>query len=124
MRLKACGEGRELEPYGVDCGGCMTRDVYERALGRRLIVPRKKKKSQREICGCLLGNDIGAYDTCGHLCRYCYANADTHRVEENMRRHDPASPLLVGHLTADDVVHPAEQKSWIDPQISLFDSAL
>ena len=70
MRLKACGEGRELEPYGVDCGGCMTRDVYERALGRRLIVPRKK--SQREICGCLLGNDIGAYDTCGHLCRYCY----------------------------------------------------
>ena len=122
MRVKACGEGRELEPYGVDCGGCMTQEVYERALGRRMIVP--KRKSQRELCGCLMGSDIGAYDTCGHLCRYCYANADPQRVRENMRHHDPKSPLLVGHLTADDVVHPADQKSWLDPQISLFDGLI
>ena len=27
------------------------------------------------------GADIGAYDTCGHLCKYCYANADVNLVK-------------------------------------------
>jgi hypothetical protein len=38
-----------------------------------------------------------------------------------MRLHDPASPLLIGHLTKDDIVRDAKQESWIDPQMSLFD---
>lgn len=31
-------------------------------------------KGQRELCGCKISKDIGQYDTCPHLCEYCYAN--------------------------------------------------
>ena len=61
-----------------------------------------------------LGTDIGAYDTCGHLCRYCYANTDPDLVRQNMRKHDPKSPFLLGDLNPEDVIHEADQRSWID----------
>jgi hypothetical protein len=33
-----------------------------------------KDKNQRKSCGCIVSKDIGQYDTCMHLCTYCYAN--------------------------------------------------
>ena len=118
IKIKTCGEGTAFEEYGVDCTGCMTQEVYERALGCNLIVP--KTKGARTECGCLLGGDIGAYNTCGHMCRYCYANYDEKTVRENMRNHNPNSPLLIGYLTADDEVHEAKQESWKDMQMRLW----
>lgn len=38
---------------------------------------------------------VGAYDTCGHLCKYCYANYNRENVKRNIRRHEPSSPFLV-----------------------------
>jgi len=35
----------------------------------------------KEDCNCLMGNDIGTYNTCGHLCKYCYANFDEEKIE-------------------------------------------
>lgn len=116
--IKACAEGTELAPYGVDCSGCMTRRSFETAIGSNLIVP--KKKSQRSECACILGTDIGAYDTCGHLCRYCYANYNDKNVKRNMQLHDPESPFLIGNLQEGDVIHQAVQESWIDNQLTLF----
>lgn len=118
MTIKTCGEGEEWESYGVDCSGCMTQEVYERALGCGIQVP--KTKGARTECGCILGGDIGAYNTCGHLCRYCYANYDEKTVKDNMRNHDPKSPLLIGNITRDDVVHEAKQESWKDMQLRLW----
>lgn len=118
ITIKACGEGIELAEYGVDCSGCMTQEVYERALDCGLNVPRTK--GARTECGCLLGGDIGAYNTCGHMCRYCYANYDEKTVRDNMRNHDPKSPLLIGNITPEDVVHEAKQESWKDMQLRLW----
>lgn len=120
MTLKPCGEGEELAAYGADCSGCMTSAVYEKALHARLCAP--KRPGTRKECVCYLGGDIGQYDTCGHLCRYCYANTNADTVRRNRANHNPASPLLVGELKPEDEVHDAEQKSWIDGQMSLFEA--
>lgn len=118
ITIRACAEGTELAQYGVDCGGCMTRQTFEKATGSHLNVP--KKKSQRAECACVLGTDIGAYDTCGHLCRYCYANYNIENVRRNMRLHNPDSPLLTGELREGEIIHQASQESWTDGQMTLF----
>lgn len=117
MTIKSCAEGDLLAPYGVDCTGCMTISTYENALHARLNAP-KRRETTRE-CACHLTCDIGAYDTCGHLCRYCYANSDPAAAMRNLKSHDPASPLLLGRLQPGDKVHEAKQKSWRDGQIRL-----
>lgn len=118
ITIKACAEGNDLDQYGVNCKGCMTKETFEQVIGSRIDVP--KKKSQRAECNCVLGTDIGAYDTCGHLCRYCYANSNRENVRRNMNYHDPKSPFLIGNLSDGEIIHQAEQVSWIDNQLSFF----
>ena len=119
ITIRPCAEGNELEPYGADCSGCMTVKIFETALHARLDAPVRSRNQRNNACACVLGTDIGAYDTCGHLCRYCYANANAALVKENMKLHDPKSPFLTGNSRPGDVIHEAEQKSWLDPQIRL-----
>ena len=118
MTLKPCAEGEELAQFGADCGGCMRISDYEKAIGKRLNAP--KRKGARAECACYLSCDIGAYNTCKHLCKYCYANAEPARVLAQSRLHDPASPFLIGGYTADDQIHDVPQESWTDNQASLL----
>ena len=118
MSVYPCGGGDALAPYGADTGGCMTPRIYERALGRRIHFPHYQP--QRRECQCYLGADIGAYDSCPHLCRYCYANTHPARVRRSRLAHDPASPLLIGHAQEGDRIHEARQESWLDRQENLF----
>ena len=118
MIVKPCAEGDELAPYGADCGGCMRLGDYEKAIGKKLSAP--KRKGARAGCACYLACDIGAYNTCKHLCNYCYANAEPARVLTQSRLHDPRSPFLIGNYRDGDVIHDVPQRSWIDPQQKLF----
>lgn len=118
MTLKPCAEGDELAVYGADCGGCMRISDYEKAIGKRLDAP--KKKGARAECACYLACDIGAYNTCRHLCRYCYANAEPEKVLAQSRLHDPKSHFLIGDYKDDDKIHDVPQKSWIDEQMTLL----
>lgn len=118
ITVKTCAEGTDLTKYGIDCTGCMTKETFETAIGCKLNVP--KKKSPRAECDCVLGTDIGAYDSCGHLCRYCYANSNVENVRRNLKAHDPNSPFLLGNLQKDEDIHFAKQESWIENQLSLF----
>lgn len=119
MKIHLCLEHTSLAGDNVDAQGCFRQELVEQAIGVRLSVPTHSPA--RQGCNCLLGGDIGAYNTCGHGCRYCYANYDMKVVRENMRLHDPDSPLLIGHLRSDDVVKTAKQESWVDNQLTLFD---
>ena len=118
MTVKPCAEGDELAAFGADCSGCMKVSDYEKAIGKRLIVP--KKKTARAACACYLSCDIGAYNTCRHLCRYCYANAEPETVKALSLTHDPASPFLAGNYMEGDRIHDVPQESWIDPQTSML----
>ena len=60
---------------------------------------RKDKK-----CHCVEMVDIGAYNTCKHFCKYCYANYDEGQVRKNIQLHDPNSSLLIGHIEEDDII--------------------
>lgn len=115
MRLIACHEGTDLEPYGFDCTGCMTRRTVEQAFGEELDVPSSVTPARKD-CNCLLGSDIGAYDSCGHGCLYCYANQTPELARKNMKEHDPASPFLIGHAMPGDIVHEAHQTRWFTGQ--------
>ncbi len=121
MVIRPCAEGEELAAYGADCSGCMTKETYETAIHSRIQFPKAETHSQREACACVFGRDIGQYNSCGHFCRYCYANYDRKTVMENRKQHDPESPFLIGHSMPGDVVHEAVQRRWIDDQIHLFD---
>ena len=117
MTVKTCAEGDELAAFGADCSGCMKISDYEKAIGKRLKTP--KIKGTRAECSCYLTCDIGAYNTCRHLCKYCYANAEPMTVLAHSHRHDPRSPFLIGSYRDGDIIHDVPQESWIDEQTSL-----
>ncbi len=118
ITIRTCCEGTHLAQFGIDVSGCQTKEVIERAIGVHLNPPNRK--NARAICNCLLGQDIGAYNTCGHLCKYCYANMDKQLVINNMKKHNPSSPFLIGDLQKGDKITEAKQVSFIDLQTSLF----
>lgn len=120
ITIRGCCERDFLKDYGIDITGCMSKEIVEKAIGNKLNAP--KNGSKREGCNCLMGNDIGAYNTCMHLCRYCYANYNEELVKENVKKHNPESPFLIGDLEPDDKITEAKQKSWlnIDNQFSFL----
>ena len=118
--IHSCCEKTYLAEYGLDISGCMSKEIVEEAIGYSLNPP--KVQNLRESCNCLMGNDIGAYNTCGHLCKYCYADYNKELVLENMRKHNEDSPLLIGKVSKEDKITEARQKRWkvVNEQISFL----
>ena len=111
ITIKTCVEGSELDKFGIDSSGCMTKEVIERAINKNLNIP--KQKARNGECYCLLNNDIGEYNTCDHGCLYCYANSNKRLVKRNLKLHDPKSPILIGEIKEDDIIKEMNQKSLI-----------
>ena len=74
--------------FGSDFGIVMPPDAI--VINDTTYVIRKKDnkdKGQRLLCGCAISKDIGQYNTCAHLCEYCYANAGKEAARDNYKRH-------------------------------------
>ena len=109
--IKTCVEGNELDKFGIDSSGCMTKEVIERAINKNLDMPKQKARNGQ--CYGLLNNDIGEYNTCNHGCLYCYANSNKKLVKRNLKLHNPKSPILIGEIKEDDIIKETTQKSLI-----------
>lgn len=112
LELRLCSKEKWLKEYGIDVDGCMRLEDYERA-GQIKLTPNKKMQARKGYCACFLSNDIGAYNTCMHLCTYCYANGNVNLVRSNNHKHNPNSPFLIGDYMNDDQIKDAFQESWI-----------
>ncbi|TAK36586.1 MAG: DUF1848 domain-containing protein [Chloroflexota bacterium] len=111
LQIATCTESIDLSAFGIvhNCcidGELMARvfqrdDLLMRFLGRsspaqtslrspaagKDVNRRLKDPGQRQACGCIMSKDIGRYDTCPHLCRYCYANRDAATAIRNYERY-------------------------------------
>lgn len=94
FQLTTCGEKIDIDKYGILHNKCIDDDLMIRIakndkvlmdyLGVEIdntfegikIIKKKDNhdNGQRDFCGCIVSKDIGEYNTCPHLCVYCYAN--------------------------------------------------
>ena len=80
----------------------MSRELAFKLTGK---IYKDKWKARKNIkCNCINMVDIGEYNTCKHFCKYCYANYDEKKVNENYKKHNPDSSLLIGELESDDII--------------------
>lgn len=101
MTVQTCCEDRNLVEYGFTKGDCFTIDDAYKLTGKKY---GKWKARKNPNCNCAEMVDIGYYNSCKHFCKYCYANYDERRVNENFSLHDPNSSLLIGKLLDTDII--------------------
>lgn len=121
IQLATCAEEFNYEQYGIEHNRCIDGELMEKQwsedkelvyylrtgqlptpnlFGDTIEIPSSQKslkdKGQRKICGCMVSKDIGMYNTCNHLCVYCYANTSKEVVQKNMSKCNANSESIIG----------------------------
>lgn len=102
MTVQTCFEQKTLVEYGFQKGDCVSHELIYKLTGKTNF--KTWKARGRGNCHCIEMVDIGAYNSCSHLCKYCYANFDERKVKYNRIKHESSSSLLIGTLQSDDQI--------------------
>ena len=102
MVVHTCFEDRDLVEYGFIKDDCLSKQLAFKLTGKEYKEEWKARKERK--CHCVQMADIGVYNSCKHFCKYCYANFDEKKVNDNFAKHNPKSSLLIGELEPDDVI--------------------
>lgn len=101
MSVQTCFEDEDLTEYGFVKGECLSHELAYILTGKKFKSSNVRKEKK---CECVQMVDIGDYNSCMHMCKYCYANYDEKAVSSNFERHDDNSSLLIGSIQSDDVI--------------------
>ena len=101
ISCQTCFEKEDLVKYGFVKEDCLSKKMAYTLTGK---VYRKGRMRKENLCNCVEMVDIGFYNSCKHLCKYCYANYDEGKVLENFQNHNVNSSLLIGKLSDTDVI--------------------
>ena len=101
MIVQTCFEDNDLTEYGFVKGECLSHELAYILTGKKFKSSNVRKEKK---CQCVQMVDIGDYNSCMHMCKYCYANYDEKAVSSNFERHDDNSSLLIGSVQSDDVI--------------------
>jgi DNA repair photolyase len=124
IKAATCGESVNLSRFGIEHNKCIDDELILKISGndpalRHLLgadlydqqdmfaSPNKKRTKkikdpgQREACGCVFSKDIGQYNTCPHMCAYCYANTSENVVKRNAALVSSTSETIIADGDAD-----------------------
>ena len=101
ISVQTCFEDFNLVEYGFIKGECLSHELAYKLTGKEYKDWKARGKGN---CHCVSMVDVGEYNTCKHMCRYCYANYDEKKVNDNNLKHNPKSSLLIGELLKDDII--------------------
>lgn len=101
MSVQTCFEDNDLTEYGFVKGECLSHGLAYILTGKKFKSSNVRKEKK---CECVQMVDIGDYNSCMHMCKYCYANYDEKAVSSNFKMHDDNSSLLIGSIQSDDVI--------------------